>query len=46
MAFKKYGVFICKEVPQDTNEVFLIGRFDGKGAEFTFIKHPQDILIA
>jgi hypothetical protein len=43
MAFKTYGIFICNEVPQPTGEVFLIGKFDGKGGEYSFIKHPNDI---
>lgn len=43
MAFKKYGVFICNEVPQETGEIFLIGRFNGEGCEYTFIKHQNDI---
>ena len=44
LAFKSYGVFICNEITSN-KEVLLKGRFYGRGAEFTFIKHPNDILI-
>ena len=44
-AFQKYGIFYCKEVIQPNNEVFLIGKFENKGTEHTFIKHPKDILL-
>lgn len=45
MAFKKYGIFFCKEEQQETGEVFLIGKFDNQGGEYTFIKHPNDIQL-
>lgn len=45
LAFKTYGVFNCIEQVQDTKEIFLIGRFNNKGALFTFIKHPKDLQL-
>jgi hypothetical protein len=45
LAFKNYGTFFCKEETQETGEIFLIGKFNNRGSEHSFIKHPNDILI-
>ena len=45
LAFKNYGIFYCNESQQTTGEIFLIGKFNNEGGEYTFIKHPHDIEI-
>lgn len=44
-ACEHYGIFYAVEEPQPNGDIFLIGKFNGTGTQYLFIKNRHDIKL-